>query len=68
MEKQAEYLTVQEVMRAFKLSQRTVLRLFENEPGVIVITSPENVKKRRYRTIRIPRGVFLRVMTRMGMK
>ena len=45
------------------LSRRTVIRMFEKEPGVIVVLdNPETLHKRRYRTIRIPRAVYRRVV------
>jgi hypothetical protein len=40
-----------------------VRRLFMNEPGVIVIWFPSK-GKRAYRTLRIPVGVYQRVVTR----
>src|ERR1700686_2149491 len=40
------------------LSARTVIRLFEQESGVLIRERPETMHKRRYRSIRIPRGVY----------
>jgi hypothetical protein len=50
------------------LSRRTVTRLYENEPGVQVLQASRSQQRRigrRYRTIRVPRQVYLRVKHRM---
>lgn len=47
-------------------SRGTVTRLFEKEPGVITLRRPEQLHKRRYSSIRIPRTVIARVLSRMG--
>jgi len=54
--------TVSEVAALTGLSRQTVARLFENEPGVLIVSRPETMRKRRYRTIRIPRSVYERVL------
>jgi hypothetical protein len=56
-------LTVGEVAERLKVKPDTVRRLFMNEPGVIVIWFPSK-GKRAYRTLRIPVGVYQRVVTR----
>lgn len=58
--------TVDEVARMLKYSRRSVIRIFEKEPGVIAIVRPETLHKRRYRTLRIPRAVYERVVTGRG--
>jgi hypothetical protein len=55
-------LTIQEVASLTRLSVRTVIRIFQNEPGVIVLERPERPGKQRYRSFRIPRHVYERVM------
>jgi Helix-turn-helix domain len=55
-----EYLTPAEVAEILKVSLNTVIRRFENVPGVIDLGSTENMHKRRYRTLRIPRSVLNR--------
>lgn len=50
------------------LSRQTIIRMFEREAGVIILTRPESMHKRRYRSIRIPRHVFERVIRRMTVK
>jgi transcriptional regulator GlxA family with amidase domain len=57
--------SVAEVAALTGLSRRTVTRLFENEQGVIILERPEKLHKRSYRSIRIPRHVYERVIRRM---
>lgn len=47
------------------LSKSTIIRLFEKEPGTLIIERPETMHKQRHRTIRIPRAVFERVLRRL---
>jgi hypothetical protein len=58
------YLTVTDVAERLKINEDTVRRLFLNEPGVLVICFPRK-GRRVYRTLRIPQGVFERVVTRL---
>jgi hypothetical protein len=60
--------TVDEVAALTGLSRRTVIRLFEHEPGVIILKRPERMHKRAYRSIRIPRAVYERVAKRLTVK
>ena len=46
-------------------SRWTVIRLFENEPGTLILLRPEKMHKRSRRMIRIPRAVYLRVRAKM---
>jgi len=48
------------------LSADTVRRLFEREPGVLLIERPKTKTKRRHRTMRIPASVAQRVHRRMS--
>lgn len=57
--------TVAEVAELMAFSVPTVIKLFENEPGVIVLARPESRFKRRYRSLRIPRAVYQRVVRRI---
>lgn len=50
------------------LSVPTVRKLFLDEPGVIVIDRPSTNSKKRYRSLRIPRAVFERVMRRVSVR
>jgi hypothetical protein len=56
-------LTVKDVAQRLKVDGDTVRRLFIDEPGVIVLSSPRR-GRRTYRTLRIPESVYLRVVTR----
>jgi AcrR family transcriptional regulator len=60
--------TVQEVAALMGLSRQTVTRLFENEPGVLVLKRPEEKHKRSHRSIRIPRAVYERVAGRLSVR
>jgi predicted DNA-binding transcriptional regulator AlpA len=64
MEKQT--LKVGEVAALMGLSRQTITRLFEKEPGVIIVKRPETVRKGSYRSIRIPRAVYERVVRRLS--
>jgi transcriptional regulator GlxA family with amidase domain len=57
-----EVFTVAEVAKLLKVSPDTVSRLFENEPGVIDLGSPERLHKRRYRVLRIPAAALNRFL------
>lgn len=60
--------SVAEVAALTGLSARTVTKLFENERGVIVYEAPTLRRKRHYRTIRIPRHVYARVLRRLSVQ
>jgi hypothetical protein len=58
-------LTVPQIATLTGRSRRTIIRWFENEPDVVLLSvfdHPEELHKRRYRTLRIPRAVFERVI------
>jgi hypothetical protein len=55
-----------EIAKMWKLSADTVRRLFEREPGVLVLSDPRPTRrKRRYTTLRIPENVLARVHKRL---
>lgn len=60
--------TVKEAAELSGLSRRTITRLFEGERGVIILDRPEEMHKRGYRSIRIPRAVFERVIGGLRVK
>lgn len=45
----------------WNLSPDTIRRMFERAPGVLVIEHTKSLGRRRYRSLRIPRSVALRV-------
>jgi transcriptional regulator GlxA family with amidase domain len=56
-----KHYSVAELAELWKLSERTIRRMFENEPGVLCWGSSERRFKRGYKTLRIPETVMLRV-------
>jgi hypothetical protein len=58
--------TVAEVSLLLGLSRWTVIRLFEGEPGVLILLRPETMHKRRRRKMTIPRAVYLRVRAKLA--
>ena len=61
-------LKPREVAELMGFTVPTILKLFENEPGVIVLERPTTMNKRRYRSVRIPRAVYERVIRRLTQK
>ena len=61
-------LTVREIAGLTGFSRQTVTRMFENEKGVLVVARPEEMHKRGYRSIRIPREVYERVVRRLSVR
>lgn len=60
--------SINDLIVLHNLSSKTVIRLYENEPGVQILQgSREHQQKlgRRYRTIRVPRHVYMRVKHRL---
>jgi hypothetical protein len=55
-----------ELGKLWNLSADTVLRMFENEPGVLVFENPVRSSSRRFRTLRIPQSVAERVHSRFS--
>jgi AraC-like DNA-binding protein len=60
--------TIAEVSALTGWSRQTVTRLFEHERGVLMLGRPESLHKRSYRSIRIPRVVYERVINRLAVK
>jgi hypothetical protein len=59
---------VAEVAALTGFSRDTITRMFQHEPGVLIIARPTTNRKRRYRSIRIPRAVYERVVDRLTVK
>lgn len=56
-----------ELANAWDLSADTIRALFENESGVLIVGDAKGTrKKRRYRTIKIPLSVAVRVKNRLS--
>lgn len=60
------HFTTAEVAEMWKISSDTVRRLFEHEPGVLVIGDPNPHHRRRHVTLRIPASVLERVHRRQS--
>ena len=56
-----KHYSVSELAQTWRLSEKTIRRMFEDEPGVIIWGMNEGRFKRRYRTLRIPESVVVRV-------
>jgi transcriptional regulator GlxA family with amidase domain len=56
-----KHYSVPELAKLWQLSEKTIRRMFEKEPGVIFWGVAESRFRRRYRTLRIPATVVLRV-------
>jgi len=57
--------TLEEIACLTGFSRKTVARLFDDEPGIIVLERPTKMNKRRYRSVRIPLTVYERVIRRL---
>jgi len=61
--------TVAEVAELTGFSERTVTKLFEKEPGTLIFeVKRRRPKRKQYRSIRIPRHVFERVIRRISVQ
>lgn len=60
--------TVAELARRWGWSAKTVVRVFQDEPGVLALERPETRYKRGYRTLTIPASVVERVHRRLERK
>jgi len=55
------HFSVAEVAAMWNLSKDAVRRMFQEEPGVLVLGGRSSSRKRRYVTLRIPLSVLERV-------
>jgi hypothetical protein len=62
------HFSAAQIAEAWGVSIDTVRRLFEHEPGVLMIEPPQTrfARRRRYRTLRIPASVAERVHRRLS--
>jgi hypothetical protein len=58
--------TPAELARAWQLSENSIRRLFQDEPGVFTLGDPNPRAKRGYCTLRIPEAVASRVWKARG--
>jgi hypothetical protein len=59
------HYSVYELSHLWGLSERTIRRLFSDEPGVVKLGHEESRFKRGYMTLRIPESVVQRVHRRI---
>ena len=59
------HYTVAEIAKLWHFSAPTVIRYFEDEPGVVKIENTPSRHLRSYRSLRIPESVVIRVHTRI---
>lgn len=60
-----KHFKVPELAKLWSLSDDLVRDLFEGEPGVLKVTQPKSVRKKRaYVSLRIPGSVAKRVLAR----
>ena len=58
--------TPKELAELWQLSENSIRRLFQDEPGVFTLGDSNPRKKRGYTTLRIPEAVALRVWKARG--
>lgn len=58
------HYSVPEIAELWAMSEKSVRRLFTGENGVLEWGSPETLRKRGYRNLRIPESVLIRVHQR----
>jgi hypothetical protein len=59
------HYSIAEVAAVWQLSPDAVRRIFQNEPGVLILGGQRPPHKRKYTTLRVPESVLLRVHRRM---
>ena len=59
------HYTATQVAELWQFDVETIRRLFQDEPGVVVLQAPIKKGKRSYKTIRIPQSVLERVHKRL---
>jgi hypothetical protein len=60
--------TVKEIEALTNWSRTTVIRIFKNVPGVLVLSNPEEMHKRQYNSLRVPRHVYQQVIDGLTVK
>jgi hypothetical protein len=59
------HYSVADVSAMWNMSKDAARKIFQNEPGVLVLGSAGSKQKRRYTTLRIPESVLKRVHQRL---
>jgi hypothetical protein len=58
-----KHYSIGELAQLWSLSEKTIRRMFEHEPGVLCWESPETRFQRGYKTLRIPEtGSFVSIV------
>lgn len=60
-----QHFSPTEVASKWGFDEKSIKRIFEHEPGVLVFERPTSKTKRRYRTLRIPESIIARVHQRL---
>ena len=63
---QERHYSVAEIADTWNLSREVIRKLFEGEPGVLVIGNDSTRSKRGYHTLRIPESVMERVHRKLS--
>lgn len=58
------HYSVPEIAELWAMSEKSVRRLFTGENGILEWGTPETLRKRGYRNLRIPESVLIRVHQR----
>jgi hypothetical protein len=62
-----QYFTPKELGEILKVHEKTVKRMFQDEPGVLKLNQKRLLRGRPHVTLRIPRSVFERVARKMAL-
>jgi hypothetical protein len=62
-----QHFSISEISEIWNVSKDTVRRMFQNEPGVLVLGGHASGRKRRYVVLRIPQSVLERVHARCSL-
>lgn len=60
-----KHYSISEIAELWALSEKTVRRMFENQPGVLAWGTDGAVGRRAYRSMRVPESVMIRIHQRM---
>jgi hypothetical protein len=60
-----KHYSIAEIATLWGLSERTIRRMLDREPGILVWGQPGDGKRRRRLTVRVPESVLLRIHSRL---